>query len=345
VKDIQKDIQIDIKDTSKVKTKDISLAAKGEKPMRLDAKVRELFAISWGEARDRVYKGKIFINDKACTDIGRSVRPNENVRFVADARRIKPEDELLPKEAFRWIDRDVVVVEKPADLLTVPFEPEDKLTLDRLIQAVLAKREKHQARGSRAARPPIFVVHRLDRGTSGLLVFARNPDAKDGLKDQFREHSAERRYIAIAHGKVRSQSFKTRQVQDRGDGIRGSIEEAPERIQKKLGQGKWAITHVEALEVLGDGEATLISCRLETGRTNQIRIHLSEAGHPLIGETVYLRSFKGEVIPAPRLCLHAETLGFVHPKTGEKMRFTCPVPSEMQTVVNKLRKKKKSSTR
>lgn len=310
------------------------------KAQRLDARVRAQFEVSWGEARERIFRGKIFIKDAVCTDIGKPVLPEDDVQFVVDARRSKPEDLLLPKEAFRWIDREIVVVEKPADLLTVPFEEGDTLTLDRLIQAVLAKREKHQSRGQRAARPPIFVVHRLDKGTSGLLVFARNPDARAALKAQFKEHSAERRYIALAHGMVRPRKIETRQVEDRGDGIRGSIENAPKRLQPKLGDGRRAVTHVETLETFAD--SSLISCRLETGRTNQIRIHLSETGHPLLGETIYLRGFTGRVIPAARLCLHAQTLGFVHPKTGEKMHFECPVPEEMQHIINGLRAQSKN---
>ncbi len=321
-------------------SKDSGSAKGTKKNNRLDATVRELFQISWGEARQRIYRGKIFVDRAVCTDISATVYPKNEVTYVVDAKRSKPEDIFLPKEAFQWIDRDIVVVEKPADLLTVPYEPEDKLTLNRLIQAVLAKRENHQSRGQHAARPPVFVVHRLDKGTSGLLVFARNPNARAFLKEQFREHTAERRYIALAHGKVRTQTFVSIQVEDRGDGIRGSKETAPKRIQNQLGQGKRAVTHVETLETIGN--VSLISCRLETGRTNQIRIHLSEAGHPILGETVYLRNYHGEVIPAPRLCLHAETLGFVHPKTGKKMHFSCPPPKDLQRFINSLKKKQQN---
>ena len=303
-----------------------------EKPVRLDARVRAQFQVSWGEARTRIYRGKIFVDGEAETDISAQLTHERTVRYVPDARRAKPEDILLPREAFRWIDRDIVVVEKPADLLTVPYESGDILTLDRLIQAVLAKREGYRTRGNRSPRPPLFVVHRLDRATSGLLVFARNPDARTALKEQFKEHTAERRYIALAHGKVRPQRIETRQVKDRGDGIRGSIENAARRVQSKLGQGRRAVTHVETLKTYK--EASLITCRLETGRTNQIRIHLSEIGHPLLGETLYLRNFSGTVLPAPRLCLHAQTLGFVHPKTGEQMRFECAVPTDMQRIID-----------
>ena len=304
------------------------------KPRRLDATVREQFQVSWGEARQRIYRGKIFLCNAVCTDIGASVGPKDEVRYVEDARRERPEDVLLPKEAFRWIDRDIVVVEKPADLLTVPYEAEDRITLNRLIQAVLARRENHKSRGSRAARPPVLVVHRLDKGTSGLLVFARNPDALSRLKEQFREHTTERRYIALAHGRVRPGKYESHNVENRGDGIRGSVELSASRFKNRLGQGKHAVTHVEVIETYEN--ASLVSCRLETGRTNQIRIHLSEAGHPLLGETVYLRTYKGAVIPAPRLCLHARTLGFIHPKTGEKMSFSADIPDEMQRVIDSL---------
>ena len=311
-----------------------SAGPSGAKPRRLDAAVRELFGLSWGDARQRIYRGKIFLRDAVCTDIGAPVGPDDEVRYVEDARRERPEDVLLPKEAFRWIDRDIVVVEKPADLLTVPYETEDRVTLNRLIQAVLARREKHNSRGSRAARPPVLVVHRLDKGTSGLLVFARNPDALRGLKEQFRDHTTERRYLALAHGIVRPGRYVSHQVSNRGDGIRGSVEQSPARLQRRLGPGKEAITHVEVIEAYEN--ATLISCRLETGRTNQIRIHLSEAGHPLVGENIYLRGYTGKIIPSPRLCLHARTLGFIHPKTGEKMSFTTDIPDEMQKIIDSM---------
>jgi 23S rRNA pseudouridine1911/1915/1917 synthase len=118
-------------------------------------------------------------------------------------------------------------------------------------------------------------------------------------------------------------------VQDRGDGLRGSTD--------NVELGRESVTHVRAKEILAG--ATLIECALETGRTHQIRIHLSEAGHPLVGERVYVREYPGKQIPAPRLMLHAAELGFVHPVTGTELHFTEALPADMETLVASLRAK------
>jgi 23S rRNA pseudouridine1911/1915/1917 synthase len=174
------------------------------------------------------------------------------------------------------------------------------------------------------------VVHRLDKETSGLIVFTRTWLAKQSLTQQFRAHTVHRRYLAIAHGHVQSQTFRSRIIADRGDGLRGSL--GP-RAPKEAGQ--LAVTHVEILEKLVD--ASLVACRLETGRTHQIRVHLSEAGHPLVGERVYIRRFDAPPIPAPRMMLHAAELGFVHPATNAEMRWELPLPADMELTLKRLR--------
>jgi 23S rRNA pseudouridine1911/1915/1917 synthase len=138
----------------------------------------------------------------------------------------------------------------------------------------------------------------------------------------------ERRYVALAHGSVRAATHHSRLVKDRGDGRRGSTEH-PEL-------GRDSVTHVKPLEALAG--ATLVECRLETGRTHQIRIHLAESGHPLVGERVYGRSYRGERIEAPRLMLHAFELGFEHPTTGKPLHFEQPMPEDMERVVHALRR-------
>jgi 23S rRNA pseudouridine1911/1915/1917 synthase len=172
-------------------------------------------------------------------------------------------------------------------------------------------------------------VHRLDRETSGLVVFTRTWLAKQSLSLQFRRHSVHRRYLAIAHGDVRSATIRSFLIEDRGDGLRGSARGRPPA------DARGAVTHVERVE--GLRRATLVSCRLETGRTHQIRIHLSEAGSPLVGEHVYIRGFSGEIVEAPRLMLHALELGFVHPATEREVRWELPIPADMRAVVERLR--------
>jgi len=221
------------------------------------------------------------------------------------------------------VDAHVVVVRKPAGISTVrhPSESDASPPLDEVVRALLRKTSQ---KGSAA---PLGIVQRLDRETSGLIVFSRTMAARDALRRQFRNHSVHRRYIALAHGRVSSRTFSSRLVEDRGDGIRGST------ANPKL--GREAVTHVRALDAL-DG-ATLAECSLETGRTHQIRIHLSEAGHPLVGERVYVRDYRKPLIEAPRLMLHAAELGFLHPHGGREMSFSEPMPRDMAEVVERLR--------
>jgi 23S rRNA pseudouridine1911/1915/1917 synthase len=193
------------------------------------------------------------------------------------------------------------------------------------------------------------VVHRIDKETSGLVVFTRSWVGKQSLSSQFRAHTVHRRYLAIVHGLVRSQTIRSHFIEDRGDGLRGSIEAKHAWVQRAKGSafygskqgvtpnssGVLAVTHVELLEEL-EG-ASLIACTLETGKTHQIRIHLSELGHPLVGERVYSRGFQGAEIPASRLMLHAAELGFTHPKTELDVRWTSEPPSDFAQTLERLR--------
>jgi 23S rRNA pseudouridine1911/1915/1917 synthase len=184
--------------------------------------------------------------------------------------------------------------------------------------------------GKPATSVPLHVVHRIDRATSGLLMFAKTKRAELGLAAQLRTHAMERQYVCVAHGTVASRRIESYLVADRGDGLRGS--------STRTEQGKRAVTHVVAREALRG--ATLCEVRLETGKTHQIRIHLAEAGHPLVGEEVYIRDYENagrRVLPSPRLMLHAATLGFVHPVTGERIALAAPWPADFSAVVEQLR--------
>ena len=187
---------------------------------------------------------------------------------------------------------------------------------------------------ARVTAQPLLVVHRIDKETSGLLVYAKNKPAERGLAAAFREHTARRSYLAVAHGDVRSQRIESKLLRDRGDGLRGNA-------RHKNQGGKTAITHIETIELLGKGAATLCRVRLETGKTHQIRIHLSESGHPIAGERVYIRDFVrrgGQPLACARLLLHAETLGFVHPRTGKRILLTSPLPEDFEKQMEGLRK-------
>lgn len=292
---------------------------------RLDSVVRQVLGVSWNAARGYVETGKIAINGNVVTDVLARVKIGSKITFTENARRPRPETDL-PEGAIVHVDAHVVVVRKPAGISTIPFDENETGTLDERVRAFLAK--KLGERG----RPSLGIVHRIDKETSGLVVFTRSWLAKESLTQQFREHSVRRRYVAIVHGHPRAGTFKTHLVQNRGDGLRGSVE--MNRLKTKEG-AQLAITHLTIDEELPG--AARVTCVLETGRTHQIRVHLSEAGHPLVGERVYIRGFQGEVIPAPRLMLHATELGFVHPKTDREMLFTDPMPEDMQRVLATLR--------
>ena len=303
----------------------------------LDAVVRGLFDLSWGRARELIRRGKVTVDGTMRDDP--LVRTKAGQVIVLDPAARKVVKNALPKEAIVFMDKHIVVVEKPAGIATVPFDPEG-------MGASIAKKEEGtlDAMVKNAIGGDVGVVHRIDKDTSGLLVFTRSWAAKKTLLQAFRFHNVHRRYRALAHGVVVTKTFETNLVQDRGDGLRGSIEHRHGR-KSKVGseQAQRAVTHVEALEVLRG--ATLIACRLETGRTHQIRIHLSEVGHPLVGEKVYIRNYPGTQIRAPRLMLHAAELGFVHPVTNEEMMWTSPLPPDMEEVKSSLTEWSPQSTR
>lgn len=302
------------------------------KPLRLDRLVHELFDVPWSKARKWIGNGKICVDGQLRTAPDFLVSSGQSLEYREDAPKPNRPDRL-GAESILFVDSQVLVAIKPSGILTVPFEKGDKGTFDQQLRSYLAKTGPKAAK-RRGAMPALMIVHRLDRGASGVMVFARTWTAKQGLASQFRQHSPTRQYLALVHGHAASGTIESHLLEDRGDGIRGSSESSPHAKVRRSGRGRRALTHVECLQRL-DG-ASLISCRLETGRTNQIRIHLSERGHPLLGETTYMRDFKGKRIQAERLMLHAKTLGFLHPVTNREMTFEAPLPPEFERFIEKL---------
>jgi len=233
-----------------------------------------------------------------------------------------------PKPIIRYADAHVIVVDKPAGLTTMrhPYEAAQfGAPGKRFPPPTLADLLPGMPGGGK-----VRAVHRLDKETSGLVVFARNAAAERNLGEQFRRHTVERLYLAVVRGRARSQRIESRLVRDRGDGRRGSSTEE--------GAGQRAVTYVRVREALGDH--TLIECRLETGRTHQVRIHLGEAGTPICGDHVYDRPLHGRPVPdnsgMSRIALHAAMLGFTHPATGKRMKYTAPMPEDMAGLVRRL---------
>lgn len=280
----------------------------------LAAVVKDQSGEPWSVVKRWIAGGKVLCGGAAITAIDHRVRGGEALEVRLAAPR--PRDPLREGELVHD-DAHVVVIDKPAGVSSVPYDERETGTAMDLVRGAWRRM------GRRATETPLHVVHRIDKATSGLLVFAKSKRAELGLAAQFRDHSCERMYVCVAHGAVRSRTIESYLVTDRGDGLRGSARHA--------GQGKRAVTHVTAVEPLRG--ATVCEVRLETGKTHQIRIHLAEAGHPLVGEEVYGRDREraGEaLLAAPRLMLHAATLGFAHPITGEALRFASPVPDAMR---------------
>lgn len=314
---------------------------------------------SWTQIKGLIGSRRVQINGNLCLDESRRVKSGDVVK-VWEHPLAKPAGASDVRVVF--YDEHLVVVHKPAGITTLRHVEErnwparrkqQQPTLDELVPLALGKklgmsiepasdeRQPPNRRGrdhrdikqrgpkqrERAPRLPwIRAVHRLDRDTSGLMVFARTPPAETGLIRLFSKHKIERAYIAVVHGRVEAQTIDTWLVRDRGDGLRGSSPRG-----EKAEDAQRAITHVKPLEHFGD--YSVVECRLETGRTHQIRIHLSERGHMLCGEKMYVQPLGGELTPdtsgAPRHALHATELGFAHPITGQMLRIRSPLPRDL----------------
>jgi 23S rRNA pseudouridine1911/1915/1917 synthase len=275
---------------------------------------RRLEGRSWNDVRRLVETGKVRVNDVVATDAAARVDAGARVAILMTAPRPRVE---VAGFRIAFEDGHLVIIEKPAGVMSVPYERKDAGTALDLI------RDHWRGNGKRATATPLYTVHRIDKDTSGLLCFAKTRLAERALHEVFQRHTARREYIAVVHGLIESRRFESVLVPDRGDGLRGSA-----RRPNQEG-GQRAITHVTALRKLP--EATLIRAKLETGRTHQIRVHLSEAGHPLVGETVYIRDWlraERAPLPSPRLLLHAATLGLPHPVTGAPIDLTAAPPPD-----------------
>jgi 23S rRNA pseudouridine1911/1915/1917 synthase len=207
-------------------------------------------------------------------------------------------------------DESIIVAEKPAGLLTMATDTERSRTLYALLRNYV-----------NGKRPPekLFIVHRLDREASGLLVFAKSTEAKDGLQDQFKDHSAGRTYIAVVEGRVLPEKFTIRSylAENRAMNVYST---------KNVRNGKLAVTHVRVLK--RKAKSTIIEVRLETGRKHQIRVHLAERGHPIVGD----KNYGSRSNPIKRLALHGAVLEFVHPVTGKAVRFESPYPKTFDSL-------------
>ncbi|HUH02495.1 MAG TPA: RluA family pseudouridine synthase [Kofleriaceae bacterium] len=280
-----------------------------EVELRLDqllaARIPEL---SRTKARVLLDIGGVFVDGARVKVAGRKLRAGQVVEATLGGaleratpkpgREARAADEAsLPSFEILHQDEELLVVHKPSGLLTAPTPESDRGNLAALLE---------QRVGGR-----IFVVHRIDLETSGLLLFARTPRANRTLSERFRAHDMDRQYLAVVDGNVEAERVTVRQPV----------------------QGRSAVTHLEAVERLACG-ATVLRATLETGRTHQIRLHCAHLGHPVLGDPRY---GKRSGPRPPRMALHAAVLGFVHPASGETLRFETALPADLATWLEGLR--------
>lgn len=313
---------------------------KGQSQVRMD---KYLFERLVNSSRNRIQKaadaGLIMANGKPVKS-SYKVKPCDVLTVMMDRPRY--DNDIIPEDIpldIVYEDNDLMVVNKPAGLVVHPGCGNYHGTLVNAIAWHLKDNPKYDPND-----PQVGLVHRIDKDTSGLLVVAKTPDAKTHLGLQFYNKTTKRKYNALVWGVVENNEGT----------IEGNIGRNPkDRMQMAVlsdpAQGKHAVTHYRVLERLG--YVTLVECVLETGRTHQIRVHMKHIGHTLFNDERYggneilkgthfskYKQFVNNCFETcPRQALHAMTLGFVHPRTGEEMFFTSPLPEDMTNLIDKWR--------
>jgi len=305
----------------------------GAEPMRLDLFICQELG---GETRATVQRligaGNVLVDGKTARP-SLKLKGGERIQVEIPAPLpAEPQPEAIPLEVL-YEDGDLIVINKPAGMVVHPGAGNSSGTL---VNALLAHCSDLSGIGGEL-RPGI--VHRLDKDTSGVLVAAKSDRAHQSLSHQFSVHSVKRIYQALVYGSPKEDGGKI-------EGIIGRHPTERVRLSGKAKSGKHAVTRWRVKERYG--RVSLLELRLETGRTHQIRVHLSEAGHPLLGDPLYPDGGRFNNLADPllrkmisalgRQALHARTLGFIHPVTGEFMEFTTELPEDMAALIDYLRK-------
>ena len=288
---------------------------------RADHVVQTLTSLSHSKMRGLFDHGCVTVNGQPCVQAGMRVKSGDQVDVCYDPQQGYPEKKRKwADRAFSIVyeDQHIIVVNKSANVLTVATDHGERNTLVSRISHYL----KHSGQQREA-----FVAHRLDRGVSGLLVFAKSPAILRILQDQFKQRKPERLYIAIVAGILKPSTGTFRSYLKSGDNLN-------QFSTRKESQGQLAITHYRVLKELRD--TTVVEVQLETGRRNQIRVHFAEHGHPVLGDGRYRRKeAMHDRWPTKRIALHAISLGLEHPVTGERLQFESVVPNSMKRFIGK----------
>ena len=340
IDDTLDDIERVVEDPSELYEHFRVVVDKGQSQVRID---KYLFERLVNSSRNRIQKaadaGFVMANGKPVKS-SYKVKPCDVLTVMMDRPRY--DNDIIPEDIpldIVYEDEDLMVINKPAGLVVHPGCGNYHGTLVNAIAWHLKDNPKYDPND-----PQVGLVHRIDKDTSGLLVVAKTPDAKTHLGLQFYNKTTKRKYNALVWGIVEN---------DEGT-VEGNIGRNPkDRMQMAVlsdpAQGKHAVTHYRILERLG--YVTLVECVLETGRTHQIRVHMKHIGHTLFNDERYggneilkgthfskYKQFVNNCFETcPRQALHAMTLGFVHPRTGEEMFFTSPLPEDMTNLIDKWR--------
>lgn len=268
-----------------------------------------------------IKEDKVTVNNGACKASYRLI-PGEHLQIhIPEPEQISIEPEDIPLDIL-YEDGDIIVVNKPKRMVVHPAPGHYSGTL---VNALMYHCRDSLSGINGVMRPGI--VHRIDQDTTGVLVVCKNDTAHQSLAEQLKEHSITREYQAIVHGHIKASEGT----------VEGSIGRHPvdrKKMAMNVRNGKPAVTHYQVIDELNH-QYTYISCRLETGRTHQIRVHMASLGHPILGDNLYGPSkcpfkLQGQT-------LHAKILGFVHPTTGEYMEFEAPLPDYFEKLLQKLR--------
>lgn len=325
------------------------LEAEAASTGRLDRFLAEAFPeISRSRFQSLIAEGRVAVEGRVVEEARHKLKPGEKVAVdVPEASAPEPRAETIPLDVI-YEDRDVIVIDKPAGLVVHPAAGHETGTL---VNALIAHCGDSLSGIGGVKRPGI--VHRLDKDTSGLLVVAKTDAAHQSLSGQFAAHGRdgrlEREYIAVVWG-----------VPERNQGtVSASLARSTANRQKiavsKSAMAREAITHYEVEKSFGDPPvASLLRCRLETGRTHQIRVHMAHLGHPLLGDGTYGSGFKSSAAKLTndarkalnllrRQALHAAVLGFEHPRTGRPLHFESPIPDDLARLLRALEGKSRPS--
>ena len=278
----------------------------------------KLKAPSRAYVQNIIDKDLVTVNDKV-------IKSNYKLRCGDEIRVTIPEAEkleVIPQEIpldILYEDKDIIVINKPQGMVVHPAAGNKDKTL---VNALLHHCEDLSGING-IIRPGI--VHRIDKNTSGVLVVAKNDNAHNKLAAQLKEHTMNREYIALVEGRINNEGGTIDAPLGRNpqDGLKYAV----------VKDGKHAVTHYSVLQVFD--RFTLVACKLETGRTHQIRVHMAYIGHPIVGDPLY--GYRKQSFKLEGQLLHARTLGFVHPSTGEYMEYVAPNPEHFQRIISKIK--------